>query len=255
IAESLGDVKSLAESWNHLGLVSRMSGHDERGRDEFERALALFRECGDARGIAATAIRLGVQDLRCERHDAAHRLFMEALDVSRSCGDRVSEAMALTRLGRLAHRESRLELARELYERALEIHTAIGSPLWQVHGETSIAALETQRGNLDAADAHCRRAVQIAESLEHVASLADALHVRGSLDIERGSVASGVRTISTSLNLRRTGAGRLPPHEQRRLDALLERARAVIGAEFESAWAAGETDRWQDCVRRISSPG
>jgi tetratricopeptide (TPR) repeat protein len=122
-AEQVGDVHARATLARALGDVTRVTGAFDIAREEYRRALALFRQCGDTVGEASSIERLGDVALRSGELQAASKRYVEAAELYRRVGDNVGAATSLASLGDVAFAHGKYDEASERYESALRTFT------------------------------------------------------------------------------------------------------------------------------------
>ena len=94
-AEALGDVRTLASAWTHLGNLEAQIGLDAAARS-YRRAFTLFKESGSEQGYARALSNLS----KHERDPAKkRRMAREVLDIGRKLGD---AGIVIVALGNLA---------------------------------------------------------------------------------------------------------------------------------------------------------
>ena len=94
----LDERRGLATVLLLSGEVGRMSGEDESS-DDFQAALALFRELSEPRGEAVALHWIGLAKAAAGDHEGAVAALRQALELYRGLEDRRGQASALTQLG------------------------------------------------------------------------------------------------------------------------------------------------------------
>jgi tetratricopeptide (TPR) repeat protein len=124
--QALGDRRSIALSFNNLGLVYQDSGRFHEAQTAFQEALLIRREIDDKPGIAQTLNNLGTIAQDNEDHQRAVDLYQEALEVASEVGDRMQQAVVLTNLGESNYRLERPTDAIRVLKQAEGISETLG---------------------------------------------------------------------------------------------------------------------------------
>jgi tetratricopeptide (TPR) repeat protein len=118
-------------------------------REQYEAALALYRQVGDRLGEATCLRSLGDVALRGGDHTAAREQHEAALALYRQVGNRLGEANCLKGLGDVAPAGSPEE--REQYEAALALYRQVGDRLGEAESLSRLGSVYRRLGNHAAA--------------------------------------------------------------------------------------------------------
>jgi predicted ATPase/class 3 adenylate cyclase len=127
LLEEAGDLVSLGNILNNLGIAAYFEGRWTEALEYYERSRGLRERAGDVAG-AATQMNNVAEILSDQgRYDEAGRLFRDALRVWHAAGFAIGIALAKSNLGRLAARQGNFADAQGLFADALAEFEAIGA--------------------------------------------------------------------------------------------------------------------------------
>ncbi|MCK6621630.1 MAG: tetratricopeptide repeat protein, partial [Calditrichia bacterium] len=129
----VGSKLGEANCYSNLGELYFLISENERAREEFERALPLYREVGSKLGEANCYSNLGELYFLISENERAREEFERALPLYREVGDKLGEANCYRNLGELYFLISENERAREEFERALPLYREVGSKLGEAN--------------------------------------------------------------------------------------------------------------------------
>ena len=102
--EAQGDKRSIALSWNNIGLAFQDSGQYKAAYDALVRARDLRREVNDLQGLVVTLNNLGtIHSDRGEDHEAI-AIWTQALELADEIGDRRRHAVLMINIGEARYR-------------------------------------------------------------------------------------------------------------------------------------------------------
>ena len=121
ISERVGDIRRTADVLNGMALVENWRGSPERGRELYERSLALFRQLEDDRAVAALLGNLGDLAATEGEYDRAVALSRQSLAILERLHDPQSTGWQLANLGSFELKRGDLDAARPVLRRALAL--------------------------------------------------------------------------------------------------------------------------------------
>ncbi len=124
-----------------LGTVLARRGQYGEAADLHRRAVEVAESIGDLFSLATATTNLGSLLGQTGRHEAAIARHREAVAVFRSLGDRAGEADALNGLGLAACRTGDEDVVRAALVRALELATEVADPFQQARAHHGLARL------------------------------------------------------------------------------------------------------------------
>ena len=238
--EEAGNLEGAAQAIHFSGTTAAHRAHYDRARDLYQESLRIRRRLGDLPGTAALLSNLGIVARLQSDQESANRLHNESLSIRRQLGDRWAISVSLGNLGNLALDQGLYQEARTLYEEALAMRREVGDPWAIANALNNLGNLERTQGNWQEAAALYRESLRInveldsqwaiAYLLEDFAGLAAANHAeKDSRRAERALKLAGA-----GAGLRKILGSPLSPHEQRKLEALLQPARQALSLEEQS---------------------
>jgi predicted ATPase/DNA-binding SARP family transcriptional activator len=232
-----------------LGVIRTVQGDLMAARALHEQALALAKELGQRWESAAslnhlTGIAVALGDLA-----VAQVLCDELYEAVSELGDRTGMAEAQIHRAQLAQAAGQTDVARQALREVVAVYRDLDDPWGTANSLWHLGVLELAAGDLAAATLALRDSVtwnQVAgETLGQVECLEALAHV-AALD---GEPARAVRLYSATAAWR-TKAGSITQAEEseRRATDLLATRQALGDADFETAWAQGESDTLEAAV-------
>lgn len=152
-AERCGDPRTIADALYDLGFAptdepARGFSMYAQGVEQFNRALAIYRDLGDQGGAARSAWALGLGELYAGDYGPGRTHTMEALDQARAVGDRFHEAWSLWQIALFALIDRDLPTAHVRLREALDAFVSMGDrtgPMLVIFGFALVARLEDRR--------------------------------------------------------------------------------------------------------------
>lgn len=105
----------------------------------------------DAAGTAALQANLGINALARDEFDRAMALFKETLAFRQAIGDTVREAHAWNCIGAAAAGLEQLEKATEAFLRSQTLYQSLGDPVHAAHARINLGDIAVRQGNPEAA--------------------------------------------------------------------------------------------------------
>jgi len=152
-AERCGDPKTIADALYDLGFAptdqpARGFSMYAQGVEQFNQALAIYRDLGDQGGAARSAWALGLGEMYAGDYAPGRVHMTEALDLARAVGDRFYEAWSLWQIALFALIDRDLPVARARLREALDAFVAMGDrtgPMLVIFGFGLVARREERR--------------------------------------------------------------------------------------------------------------
>jgi tetratricopeptide (TPR) repeat protein len=197
IADRIGEQAVIAQATVTLGHIERDRGSFTRACQYYESSRQLFAAMEDRPGQALALVSLGEVLLDQDEFELARRNFEDALAITRP--DELDvRAHILSGEARLAELGGDYDRARTLYESVLR-----SAPDVDERGQICdrLAMVELRDGHLDVASELLDTAVALYMRAGLLQAATRALLALGTLDIERGSLASARRRFSHAADL------------------------------------------------------
>lgn len=159
-AQRAGDL--FGEAWvtNNLAVAYRDSGHKDKARTYFERALSIRREIGDRLGQAWTLFGIALLDLEEKKLDEAAELFKEARSIFHQVNERLGEAEAIANMGDVYRKIGRYNEALTLSLQALALFQALEDGYGQGLALAGIGGTYARLNQFSAALDHFHRSLE-----------------------------------------------------------------------------------------------
>ncbi len=234
------DQLRCAQTLNNLGIVTFSQGKYAAAASHYRAALAIFRDLDNLKGVAAVLDNLGLVLGEQGELAQAHAVQTESLAIRRQLGNPGDIATSLNNLGELAMELEDLAEARTLIDESLLLHQQINDRVglaYALHNHARLLWSERQRR---AAFRALIEALEIRAEVADLRGVAISLARGGYLLLECGSAAAAAQLLACAGALRAQIGAALVPTARAEYDAALERLRALLGADFAAAWAAGQ---------------
>ncbi len=122
-----GDLRGLAKSLNHIGIVYMNQHRWKKALDALEQSCTLKRDLGDHRGVGQSLHNLGKLHFLRGDYASAEKTFLESLRIRLGRGrDEHGAAQSYVALAHVAVKAGKLEDAERYATRALDAHMASG---------------------------------------------------------------------------------------------------------------------------------
>jgi tetratricopeptide (TPR) repeat protein len=189
--------RSVYATW--LQMSATLEPDPAEAIELLEEAMAVHRSIGDDRNEGQVLNTLGAMHLARQQPDAAQRAFEAAIDVFRRVRDRRMEALCLGNLGVVFSRPGTWSQAIPLYERAARLHAELGARRSESITLCNLAEVHVRCHELRAARTRVQAALDVARSLEDVATLALVRGLFGEVRALQGDLEGGVRTLRRAI--------------------------------------------------------
>jgi tetratricopeptide (TPR) repeat protein len=210
LRRELGDSPGVATLLNNLGIIARFQRDLAGARQMNEESLALFREMGDRWAVGQLLNNQACVASDQGEYTQARQMLEESLIIRRQLGDKAGLALSLNTLADVVLDEGAHAEARPLLDESLGISRELGD-------QTAIAYLIEDYSGVAAAEAKPQKSLQLA-----------------------GFAAA----------LRESIGAPLPPSEQKRVDRMIEPARAALPEDSVSAaWETGRSMELEQAIQ------
>jgi len=211
VFEAAGDVASLAQTENTVGMARVMSGNAKEAKARFEAALGDFRRLGHQRGVAQQLLNLGNVAADAGDSRGAARLYGDAVDAYASIGDKAGVGRTSNNLGTLLWEAKEPERALKAYDQALVAWREVGESRNAAEALFNMGEALQELGRLNAARTRFEESLKINQDAGATANEAEILMHLGEIDLSEGRVIAARRTLEESLTAYRSLE---EPHDQ-----------------------------------------
>ncbi|MCB0210432.1 MAG: tetratricopeptide repeat protein [Anaerolineae bacterium] len=172
-----------------LGQAAYLKGDYEQARQLCQESLAIKRAIGDHRGITFALHILGQVAFSVDAYSEAKRSFEESLAICQAIGDDRGIALSLSYLGDVLQKLGEYPGARQLYQESLAIFEEIGNQWGIISTRNKLGYVSNELDEIEAAADHFAVALTLAESIQAVPAMLDAVVGMVALHIKRGDFA------------------------------------------------------------------
>lgn len=240
VFQALGLRPHEARALNGLGLIAKDRGELERAQEFHHAALALRRECGVRLDIAQSLFNLAIVAYWRGEYARAIQLGSEAYEIYVSDAGVVAAGylletigMAYFKLGELPLATHALHTSLAILRRSDNIHGL--ALVLQALGEVALA-----QNQIDDAARHYREALQYSLQTGEKRRAAFCLEGFAATLARAGQPERAVILLGAADALRQATGALLYAAERAPYEALVERLRADLPAQFAVAWRAGQ---------------
>ena len=219
-----------------------------REQGEFDRAMALLKECmglhqeiGEREGVAQAL--LGMSDVMRDRGDAARtrRYCEESLTIYQEFGTQWATGFALNNLAQAAYLEGDPKLAVALVSESVTLFRDIKHDGGVAETLITLGNILRAKGDVAAAHEALTEAPQLAWVVGSRLMVAAALEAQASVAVDQDKAALAVRLLGLATKLRAQMGTPLRPADQPALEAVLARARWALGVTaFTALWVEAQ---------------
>jgi tetratricopeptide (TPR) repeat protein len=203
IYRDLGDRQGEANALDDLGTLRTLTDDYQQAVEALEAALAVYRELGDREGQADALVHLGVVRRLTRDHRAAARAQEEALDIYRDLGDQRGQATALLNLGAVRRRAGDYPGAARAQEQALGLYRQLGNRQSQANALCYLGTLRRETGDYQRAVEAQQEALAIYQNLGSRLGQANAISELGAVRRQTGDYGGAARYQEEALDLYR----------------------------------------------------
>ena len=200
IQEEMGNERGLAIARNGLVSIYLAQGNVVEAERLLVQNIALCKRIGEHFGTTISLYHLGTLRMRQDRLGEARVLLQDAISRSRNVDDNRVPMMVTTRLATVAEKEGDLSDAAIRYRSALEMCREQGDAYGLsiiTHGMGRVALL---RGDLVSAESHLAQSLIVAQKIQAVPLILDALFSYAKLQLALGKVKRAADMISAVEN-------------------------------------------------------
>ncbi|HEX9374285.1 MAG TPA: tetratricopeptide repeat protein, partial [Roseiflexaceae bacterium] len=238
------------------GRLALTQGGDERAKEFYEQALALYRALGDRRGTARALNRLAGIAGRANDYDRANALFHEALALFRELGDRIYIARVLSNRSLIALRRDDDAQAQALLEESLALRRQLDDTIGIVWSLANLGEVAHRRGDSDQAGVRYAESLALGRKLGAREAIAVCLEGLAQIAAARDRLERAARLWGAAEALRESIGAYGQQVWRARYESAVTAARARAGREaFETAWADGRETPLDRLIDELARAG
>jgi predicted ATPase/DNA-binding CsgD family transcriptional regulator len=255
LQRAAGPAAARAAALNGLGVIASVRGEHQRGGELFTQSIALYEQTGDVHGQARAWTHLGNARTIAGDLAGAAEAFDRGLALARRTGDRWYEAFALYLSGFAATVWGNTALARTRSVESSELFTTVGDR--RAVGYCLVVLGDCLIGDGLPADAVAvlRDAVCLFDALPDRWGLLYGASLLATASAAIGDWPQVATLLGVADTLGERISGRLFPHMQAIIDALLTRTEQELGPATEARRTAGRVIGRGDGVAAALWPG
>lgn len=242
----LGNPVDIAATLSTLSLARIPGGDLQNARAGEEEALQMFRQLKDRLGEAIGLLHLGQIGL-FEGNDAAAKDDIEkCLAIARDLKHQEIEGESELVLGQIAMEASDWDLAARHFGRSLTVCREAGDKRGDARALWHLGKTDIQRGQLDSGQTQLTQAIQVFRSFEMSEEVLACLEDHACLALVRGEHMDAARIMASATQSRQRLGITRHARAEARWQARIESVRqAVPEADYEAAWAEGQTPEYE----------
>jgi predicted ATPase len=235
----IGDQPNTAYVLSYLGRMLRCQGEYDAARERLTESVAMFEQLGDQRGTAYAYYNLGRVMFQQGDHAAAQQMFSASLAHFQRAGDRWGQALTHCNLGRLAYRRASFAEARSFHQRSLTLFEQIGDIWGQALAHCKLGWVAYQQGE-SAAPAHFAASIRLFERVQYIEGIADTLTGMAVLALGAQHWERSARLLGAATHLRDGLQDLLHTTDDLDDSQWIELLQNKLGEQaFAAAWAGG----------------
>ena len=229
--------------------------HDlERSRQEYEEAVAIFRQLDDKPGLAAALNDLAYLPMLAGELPLARDLFGESLGLFRELGDTWQATLAEMNIANTSFFAGDYETARATYEALIPAIRERGDRFWLTEAVTGLGQLEQLTGRYDEARRYYAESLQLAVDAGTVPQVAMVLEPLSNVESAVGNHRRAVELWSAAQAIKERAGGGAPAEIMQQTDPRAAAVEAIGEAEAADAWETGQGLSLADAVALAMSP-
>jgi DNA-binding SARP family transcriptional activator/tetratricopeptide (TPR) repeat protein len=186
---------------SNAGSVYIDLGELEHAADHLERALVITRRIGAFQVQANALFNLGGVYMQLGQLDRAAATFEEALEAGTRIDSWITQANSMRALGEVHAWRGRPDLGASYFVRASELYERAAARNFGHTQHEGLAITLIMRGRYDEAAVEASLAMQIAQELENVKSVCDAMNLLGRALEGAGRLAEAIEQFSSALSI------------------------------------------------------
>lgn len=248
---TLGDKAGIAQTMQTLGSMSTQMGKMDQAREFYQASLTLWQELGQQARVASLYSNLGIIARLAGDYDSARDLTKQALDIRRVLEDRWAIAVSLNNLGNVALDQNNHARARFYLEEAVALQRQVGDKYYLANALNNLANVIREQQDFPLAFTLYTESVQLTRNLGDRWALAYLLEDIACLASLAGKHEPALTLVGAASAVREAIKSPLTQDEIRKMDLLLEPARAILPAEAQQhAWETGRNLSLDDALDR-----
>ena len=242
----LGNPVDIAATLSTLSLARLPMGELKGAREGEQEALKIFKELRDRVGEAIGLLHLGQIGLYEGNDEAARSDLEQCRAIAREIQHHEIEGESELVLGQIALEASDWDVAASHFNRSLTVCREAGDKRGDAKAQWHLGKTSIQTGDFLAAQTWLAQAMQVFRSFEMSEEVLACLEDHASLRLALGEHAEAVRLVASATQSRQRLAIKRPARAEARWQAQIEVLRqALPEADFDSAWAEGQTPDYE----------
>jgi len=245
----LGDQAGIAQTLQSLGSLATQQGNMHLASDYYQRSLLVWQELGQQQRVASLYSNLGIIARLAGGYAEARGLHEKGLEIRRQLADRWAIAVSLNNLGNVALDQGDPMEARTFLEEAVALQRQVGDKYYIANALNNLANVIRRLGDYSQAFNLYRESLQLNRDLGDRWALAYLLEDIGCLASLAGKHARALTLVGAASVVREAIKAPLSKDEVRKMDELLQPARASLNADQQQqAWETGRNQSLDEAL-------
>ncbi|HWR64901.1 MAG TPA: tetratricopeptide repeat protein [Bellilinea sp.] len=249
VFENLGDQAGIAQTLQSLGSLATQQGNMHLASDYYQRSLVVWQQLGQQQRVASLYSNLGIIARLAGGYVEARGLHEKGLEIRRQLADRWAIAVSLNNLGNVALDQGDPLEARTFLEEAVALQRQVGDKYYIANALNNLANVIRRLGDYSQAFNLYRESLQLNRDLGDRWALAYLLEDIGCLASLAGKSSAALTLVGAASVVREAIKAPLSKDEVRKMDELLQPARASLNADQQQqAWETGRNQSLDEAL-------
>lgn len=201
LADSIHDLRGIAQCENLLGVHHRENSRYEEAIHLHEKALALARQIPDSVLMAYSLNNLGVAYRRLDENEKAFNYHFEALKIAQDIGNVRNQAIAINSIGNIQLTLGNYKEAIEEFKKSLQIEIKAQNPLGMAINYANIGACWEGLKQLDKAVPLYEKSLYYNKQAESYTGMAICYNLLGNVYMKQGDYDRALSYLQRALSI------------------------------------------------------